>query len=1155
MKKITLYLFWICLINNYLAQNNYKIKTLVAASDTTFLDSLTVIPNQISIKHNGNKNVSNIRFDVKTNSIIRQSNKIDTLNISYKTFPYNFNFKHQHKSPDLQVRALIQNKNPFSLIISNNQLTNSSPLFTDGLNKNGSISRGISFGNNQDVSLQSNLNLQINGELTKDVQLILAASDENIPFQTGGTTAQLEEFDKVFAQINTQSSKLIIGDYQLEKPNSYFMSFYKRAQGALISNEYKDTIKKIPVTFNTQLAGAVSKGKFSRNVFQGIENNQGAYKLLGNENEMFIVVLTGTERVYIDGRQLQRGQDHDYIIDYNAAEITFTAKQPITKDKRIVVEFQYSDKNYARYLWHLQEEIKSKNSKIILNYFNEFDDKNVPFQQVLNNDQKQLLYQIGDTINKAIIPSAQAVIYSNAENVYLKKDSIVNGKLYKSVYISNKNSLLQSYRLKFSFVGNKKGNYILSGTNLYGKLYKWVAPINDIQQGDYEPIITLITPKDKQLLTTSYIYSFNLTHQFEIETALSNNDINTFSPYQKTNDFGKGIKLKYENKIKLNKADSIIKQKSFLYNVNYEYIDQSFTWIERYRQVEFNREWSRSNGIETQGNQHVLSGNVGYEHGTFFKTNYSLNSFIEQGVYVGLLNKWSTQIQNNKNILKYNASFLSSNSNTNTNQYFRHKSSFTKEVNQFKFHFLDEFENNLSNQNVITQIQNNRLWDWEVSLSNKDTISALYKLFYKQRKDDKIKNNNYLDSTQAKTIGFQVKSNQFKNHSFSIYFSYRELEVNKQNVSSMQNSSNVLGRVEYSPILFNSLIKSNLFYETVNGVDFKRDVYFLKVAPGQGLYAWKDYNNNGIQELNEFEVAFYNDQAQYNKLFVATNQSVKTINNQFNVSLNVIPAVLFKQSKNKFKNSLSRFSYQLLYKNDNKYLESKATIQTFNPLFFNINDSALVAVNNMLRNTLFFNTSGSLFSFDYSVIQNVSKQFVTTGYEIKELKSQDCKLRYNITKQWSLNYNLIEGLKTQNLSNQMAKNYFIRFYELEQKLIYQPSTETKIAINAKYQNKNNSSKQQANIVDVGFDMKLNKVQSGTLVGKINYINIQYNDVENSYIAYEMLNDLKIGSNFVWNFTFQKTVGKNLQITFNYEGRKPHNLDVTHIGSAQIKAFF
>ena len=44
---------------------------------------------------------------------------------------------------------------------------------------------------------------------------------------------------------------------------------------------------------------------------------------------------------------MERGADRDYVIDYNLGEIRFMPRRIISKDLRVVVEFEYSDKNFA----------------------------------------------------------------------------------------------------------------------------------------------------------------------------------------------------------------------------------------------------------------------------------------------------------------------------------------------------------------------------------------------------------------------------------------------------------------------------------------------------------------------------------------------------------------------------------------------------------------------------------------------------------------------------------------------------------------------------------------------------------------------------------------------------------------------------------------
>ncbi len=1158
--RFILIAIWMCGCLLYArAQTNLKQKRFVVQSDTLLLDTLSLIPGtvRLSIQNKPlDSSYYSINYTIK--SIIFKVKPLGLVLVSYKTFPFNFEKSYYHQETSKLTKDLSLPLNPMTIAFSGATPVSSS-FVSDGLNKNGSISRGISFGNNQDVVVNSNLNLQVSGKLTQEIDLLLAATDDNIPFQADGTTAQLQEFDKVFVQLSDKKSKLIVGDFQLQKPNSYFMNFYKRSQGAYFSNNYDDTINNHPIVFKTQISGAVSKGKFARNNIQGTENNQGPYKLKGADNEQYIIVLSGTEKIYIDGKLLQRGQENDYIIDYNTSELTFTAKQIITKDKRIIAEFQYAERNYARSLYFFSEELETKKLKARFNFFGEQDNKNKTLQQTLTDAQKLTLFTIGDTLNKAITSGAELASFNTTDVFYWKKDTIVSSVVYSGIYVNSSNPDSAKYRVKFSYVGENNGSYIQISTTANGKVYKWIAPVGGILQGNYEPIIPLVTPKKKQMFTTGINYKFNKQQNIDIEGVYTKNDLNTFSNFNSSNDDGYGIKINSNNQTVI-KKDTIKKLSlNAIYNINYEYVQHNFSPIERYRAVEFERDWNRPiNGI-INDDQHIGIAQLGVQKNDYAKLLYALSFFNEGSFYKGLKHSIISYYNTKTNSLTYNNSYLTSNYNSLLSNFYRHKTTFSQSVWKLRLNFLDDFEQNkfkYSASNDLLQ-KSYQFWEWETNITNKDTLGNLYKLFYRERRDKQAYNSVLKDSTYAQNIGFSANINSIHNHPFSVLFTYRDLHLKNANPLYLKPDNTLLGRIEYAPRLMKGFINSSMFYETGYGLENKKEYYYLLVAAGQGTYSWKDYNDNGIKELNEFEIAQFTDQALYIRVYTPTNQYVKALHDQFSFSLNLRPSVFLKDSTNKSLKFISRFASQSVYRIDKKSNDN-GKLFTFNPIHISLNDTLLTALNYSLRQSLFFNQSAAVFGTDYTYQNNLSKQLLTNGYETKGNSTHEWKCRWNITKSWSINSISIYGVKSNQSLFFSTRNYKIESYDIETKISYQPSTAFRTSLLFKHNKKQNitiDAFQKAELNDIGIEFKYNKIEKGSLNGKADFISISYNDYENTPVAYEMLNALKPGYNYTWELSYQRNITTNVQISITYNGRKSPNNKIINVGGAQVRAFF
>ena len=1108
--------------------------------DTIVIDTFSVNPRTFQILNNNKESVS---LDYK---LLPYKGLVVFLDIPYDTLIFNYHpllidfSKKYYKHPISLNRTIEQKQYHPSLNIINT--VNSNNLFQGTkLNRTGSISRGLMVGNNQDFSLNSNLNLQLSGMISPTMKILASVTDDNIPIQPQGNTQQLQDFDKVFIEVSDQKWKLTAGDFWIKNKDSYFLKYNKRGQGIHLKNKI---IGNNNIEIDVENSASISKGKFGRNVIQGIEGNQGPYRLYGNENESFIIILSGTENVYIDGVLLKRGQNNDYIIDYNTSEISFTANTLINKDKRIIVEFQYSDKNYARSLLQSSTTIKKNNSSFYIHGYGEQDSKNQPLQLDFDLLDRQTLENIGDNIDLAIGSGIDSVEFNQATNLYQKIDS-----LGYEVYQYSNNEQQAVYMLTFSNVGQGNGNYKIKENNALGKVFEWIAPDtisfgSIIKNGDYSPIKKLVTPKKRQIISVGgkTIWSGN---SLSYELSTSNMDLNTFSAINNEDNIGFAGLVNFENKNTLKEKWELNQQ----YRI--ESISKDYRRIERFREVEFERNWNIQNLITTK-DQLLSSAKINLKHLENGLFQYQLNSYFIKDEFNGYKNdfkiKWNKKVN-----LNFDGSLMNSDGQFNTS-FLRHKTDLFIPIKGFKLGFKDINENN---QFFIADTLNNnsyRFYDWKVYIENYDSTKNRIQFFYQERYDWFKDRSILKKATKAISPGLMVGISSRKNFNLNYSLAYRMLQSDSSLTNILPENS-LASRLNYNLKLLKGGINTNSFLEIGSGLELQKEFIYIEVPAGQGVYTWNDYNDNGIKELNEFEIAAFSDQATYIRVFTPNNNYVKIYSFQYNQNLNID----FKRiidGKTMVEKFLNKFYNQTAVNTHKK--TNDLDLQTLlNPLV-NADNPIIQQMSNSLRNSLFFNRSSSKYSVELVTQLFANKNLLINGTDFISTNKDQIKFRWNMNKSFMLNSQLTKEIKKNSSTYMTNRNYDIENMEINNRISFQPNTLFRVALNGRYSEKRNSieyGNEKAFINDIGLELRRSKRDKGLLNGELHLVNINYNGESSSTIGFEMLEGLQLGKNITWKLGFQKNMSNNIQISINYNGRKSEENRAIHTGSMQMRAFF
>ncbi|MBI5403201.1 MAG: hypothetical protein HY959_07350 [Ignavibacteriae bacterium] len=1138
-------------------------KFIIQGTDSLRIDRLTLIPKEDFTLNYRNGEIYFSRDLFRKYSL--DTTRIYDLNIQYDLFP--FALKDEYSNFDIIIERDTLTGDTVQVATQRKDVLEN--LFEgSSLEKSGSIFRGVTIGSNRDLTLNSGFRLQLNGKLTKDIDLTAALTDENTPIQPEGNTLKLQELDKVFIEIKSSTLGATIGDIDLSFPRSEFLNFSRKIQGARGFGEFD--FGKFLVT------GAISKGKFSSNSFSGSDGVQGPYRLTGANNEINILVLSGTEKVFIDGVPMVRGEQADYVIDYGLGQITFTNKRLITNASRIVIDFEYSERKYNRTFAALSNKVDlfQKKLSIGFSYLNESDNEDKTIDFTLSDSDKVILKNAGNDPTKAV---KSGVTLAGRDSVtqrgigsYVKVDTLIGSSTY-TIYRFAPGDSNALYNVNFSYVGSGKGDYISRSSYQY--------EFAGIGGGSYSPVIFLPTPTSYQLadITLDYSPFKDKSLNISLESAYSNLNKNKFSELNSGNG---GVAL-FGN-IGFNKYDFKllgIKLKSVDINYKQRIINKLFNSLDRINSVEFNRNFDvQDTNVSTEdyreanlslgiGNYFKIGGNYGQlKRGDYFDSKrttatveFNNPSSPLDTVSLPKLKYTFENISSSNESYNISGSWMKHNAYTGYRQFFGERK-LSNTFLEFVFQFNAENRKNKMQGLLGDSLRAESFAFKEliprIALNNFLNMSIFAE--YNYRKDDNaylgIMSN--LSDLMTQKYGFSYAGSNWFASTFSLSIQKREYsDIALQSGNTNAKTVLVDSRVRISP--FNSAIQTDLLYNITSERTAKIQKLFVLVPVGQGNYIYLgDLNTNGLQDENEFQLVNYD--GNYIKLNLPTDQFFPTVDLRASARVYIKPSRYHNfQGDNIFADFINNLSTETILRVDEKSKDPVTDNLYYMHIGTFLNDSNTIAGLQWIQQDINLFENNASYSILLRYIQQRGLNQYSSGNERLFNVQRLVRMKLGLTSDMTTQFEYVNKTDRNNAPVNSIRNRNIISNGLNSDLTYRPIQEIESGLQINISRATDYYPALSTRADINQQILrfiYSFANSGRLRLEIERAEINMNTSSLSF-PYELTNGRSAGKSYFWRVIFDYNITRNIQANINYDGRSEGNKQVIHTGKAQVTAFF
>jgi hypothetical protein len=1072
------------------------------------------------------------------------------MTVTYRALP--MNFKHEYSLRQLEILRDSTGKEK-SVISQLSSKSFSDDFFGSGLQKSGSIVRGFSVGSNSDLSLNSGFRMQLAGKLAQDVDVTAALTDENSPLQPEGTTQTLQDVDKVYIEIKTPHYSATLGDFDLQidqKDGGEFGRLNRNLQGG------RGTASFGQIGGSMSLTGATARGKYATNQFQGMESVQGPYLLTGNNGENRLVIIAGSERVYLNGELMTRGEVNDYVIDYTGGEITFSSRRLITNASRITIDFEYSDQQFVRNLiaGSVSEDVFGHGLKLNISFAQEADDPDSPINFPLNDSTRAILRQSGGDRMKASVSGITKV--DSGKGQYILQDTVINGRHYSILEYSPGDSLAR-YSAYFSPVSS-----VPVDSPGYDRVASGEFHFTGIGQGSYIPVQFLPMPQLHQVIDVNGQTSLGSDFSLSGEYAMSRFDQNRFSINDASSMEGGAFMFaaRYNPKRLIIGGSNIGEVDA---HISDRFVDRRFLAMDRVNEVEFNRKWNLTEDATSDEDIREFSFAYLPTRGVSGAATYgalnrpgevhSTRTQVDLGIADSNKAKAQYQIEviNTSNALLHDES-----------QWTRQHGIAEYEIAKWRPGVRIESEERIAMPTGLDSMSLGSFRFLEIAprLTTAEFSKMTASVELQFRTEDSSSLGALHRASQAVTQLYTWQLNDNQLLSSSLALNLRNVEFTDEfKLHGNLNSDAVLVRSQTRFTPFQRAIETDLYYEFSNQRSAQLERVFVRVTPGSGNYKYLgDVNGNGIVDENDFELTRFD--GDYIVTYLPGDQLYPVADLKSSVRLRFQPTRLIPVSAGWLNKALRAISTETYLRVDEKSKDTDTKQIYLLDFSHFLNDQTTIAGSQQITQDVFLFENNSDLSFRFRYNEQYGLTQFVSGIEKSYTQERSIRVRSQLVQEIGNQTDLINKTDQLTASTPSTDERDLASNALLSDFSYKPALNWEVGFNfgvTEIVNSFGGANAIANINVEGVRIIQSFPGIGQLHAEMNREEVVLMNVKDPTLPlpYEFTEGKAIGQSYLWQLIFDYRITSNLQLSINYNGRSEGGRSPVHFMRMEAKAFF